>query len=132
MKYKKSFKKFVEGVLGHGISFMMLSAYELRVAYSDEPDSEMPLAAAKTETDCTYRRIVITIYPHMQETYNRDRSEATGYLLHECIHPVLEPLYDLIVSPYKTGEDVNRTVEQTTQQLMYIMLEQFKKEVGGE
>ncbi len=93
----------------------------------DGPSAEYPEAAAQTITDINYKRITVVVFPLMLKAWKEDPEQAIDYLLHECVHPLTEPLHSMVINPFKTQGELTEKNEGLVQDITTIIGPSFRK-----
>lgn len=90
-------------------------------------DCEAKLSGADITILDDYLKADINIYPVTFEKWKEDSKFLRKTIAHEISHIITEPLYILIFQIYRSKDEVNRALEQTTEKISRLMLQIKKK-----
>lgn len=128
----KRFKDWISKSAANLKSHFYLNDWEMRIVFADRQPDDMQDGAMCIETDSTYLRFRVTVFPAVYDDWKDGRIEAVReYLLHEFCHIVLDPIYSLAKESMSNAnrEFYIRTLEQQTQRLMAVIYPNLPKHI---
>lgn len=118
-KEDKQFREFIKKTIAEMQKEHSLGDYSINVVEHMDHDGKW---AAKMRNDLDYYESTLELWPTVRRSWkNKDYALVRLYIAHELAHIRVDQLSQLITSPFKTEEMVNRENERLTEILGRLM-----------
>lgn len=113
--YPERFRKILRDSIDKYRDDLCSNSIDISVHYMDMDNPDRPNIAASMDTDHTYLKGTMKIYPCAVRTWEREGDEdLRETIAHEIAHIATQPMVDLIRNPYKTEDEVREKWEALT------------------